>query len=61
MLGSNNVIGVQPNPLEKPERYRNVISGNGSNGVYVYGSTSPFPMNNRIEGNYIGTDASGAE
>ena len=43
VLGSNNVIGVQPNPLEKPERYRNVISGNGSNGVYVYGRPPRFP------------------
>jgi hypothetical protein len=34
---------------------RNVISGNNENGIQLAGSTS----NNVIEGNYIGTDASG--
>ncbi len=33
---------------------RNVISGNGANGVYVSGS------GNRVQGNYIGTDKNGA-
>ncbi len=43
---------------------RNVISGNNGNGVQIIGTDTMFPDNpnahdNRIEGNYIGTDASG--
>ncbi|MEA2736661.1 MAG: hypothetical protein QOE14_3112 [Humisphaera sp.] len=36
---------------------RNVISGNGSSGVFVYTNAA---TGNTIRGNYIGTDASGA-
>jgi CSLREA domain-containing protein len=38
------------------ERSRNVISGNGEAGIHIVCCTTP---NNRIEGNYIGTDATG--
>ena len=36
---------------------RNVISGNGGYGIYIYG---PGAIGNTISGNYIGIDASGA-
>jgi CSLREA domain-containing protein len=36
---------------------RNIISGNNKNGVFISGTNSA--TFNRIEGNYIGTDASG--
>jgi autotransporter-associated beta strand protein len=36
---------------------RNVISGNGWNGVFIQSSDT---IQNRVEGNYIGTDASGS-
>ncbi len=36
---------------------RNVISGNSQNGVFIYGTTA---TNNLVEGNYIGTDITGA-
>jgi titin len=35
---------------------RNLISGNGQAGVYINGGSD----GNRIEGNYIGTDAAGS-
>lgn len=35
---------------------RNVVSGNNQSGIYLYGAGS---TGNRIQGNYIGTDASG--
>ena len=35
---------------------RNLVSGNGSNGVYINGSSA---ANNSVTGNYIGVDASG--
>ena len=35
---------------------RNIISGNVGNGVYINGTTA---TNNVVEGNYIGTDATG--
>jgi hypothetical protein len=35
---------------------RNVISGNGENGVYIYEIET---INNTVSGNYIGTDANG--
>ena len=37
---------------------RNIISGNGSNGIYIYSYDTPTDSN-RIIGNYIGTDISG--
>jgi titin len=49
-FAANNLIGgTAPGA-------RNIISGNGSNGVRLAGNTS----NNRIEGNYIGTDITGS-
>lgn len=46
---SNNVVGgSQPQP-------RNLISGNGCSGVQI-GPTG----NNRVQGNYVGSDATGA-
>lgn len=39
---------------------RNVISGNGSTGIYVAGSDGQRASGNTIEGNYIGTDVAGA-
>jgi titin len=36
---------------------RNVISGNGSSGVYLYGSGA---TGNLVQGNYIGTDTNGS-
>ena len=36
---------------------RNVISGNGWSGVYLYGS---FTTGNLVQGNYIGTDTNGS-
>ena len=48
--GPNNTIGGT-GTFE-----RNVISGNGTNGILVYGSAA---SGNLIEGNYIGTKASG--
>lgn len=50
----NNVIGGQT-----PET-RNVISGNGNAGVYVTNEpTTATGAGNRIQGNYIGTNATG--
>jgi trimeric autotransporter adhesin len=47
---SENVVGgVMPSA-------RNVISGNGQNGVHITGITA---VNNAVLGNFIGTDASG--
>lgn len=37
---------------------RNIISGNGSSGIYLYGTSTD---SNRIKGNYIGTDVTGTE
>ena len=40
--------------------YRNIISGNSSNGVEIDGTdTGPNTIDNTIEGNYIGTDVTG--
>lgn len=47
---SNNLIGGSS------PRDRNVISGNGENGIRIAGTSS---RNNRVQGNYIGTDAAG--
>jgi parallel beta-helix repeat protein len=47
---SNNLIGGDT-PAE-----RNIISGNGSNGVNIQGSGT---MSNTVSGNYIGTNISG--
>jgi hypothetical protein len=48
--GGNTVGGADPSA-------RNVISGNGSYGVYVVGTLSD---GNLVQGNYIGTNASGS-
>jgi hypothetical protein len=47
----NTIGGTQP-------AQRNVISGNGYSGVDPDGSGA---TNNKVEGNYIGTDASGTQ
>ncbi|MCX7640780.1 MAG: right-handed parallel beta-helix repeat-containing protein [Pyrinomonadaceae bacterium] len=47
MGNSNTIGGVNP-------AHRNLISGNASDGLVVFGSN-----NNAIQGNYIGTNASG--
>ncbi len=52
LSGSNNMIGgEQPGAL-------NVISGN-TTGIQIGGVTSSPPSNNKIQGNFIGTDKSG--
>ena len=48
--GSNNTLGGAA-PAE-----RNVVSGNGEDGVKIYGPTA---INNKVAGNYIGTDKTG--
>ena len=40
---------------------RNVISGNGDNGVFIVGSTPATDVTNLIEANNIGTDATGTQ
>lgn len=50
LQGSNNIIGGSTDVA------RNVISGNGSNGVRIVGAGA---TGNRVEGNYIGTNAAG--
>ena len=37
-------------------RHRNVISGNGGDGIYIHGSGT---SNNLVEGNYVGVNAGG--
>jgi CSLREA domain-containing protein len=39
--------------------HRNVISGNGQNGIWIDGSQYSSTTGNIVSGNYIGTDASG--
>ena len=51
---SNNTIGGIGNGLG------NVISGNGQSGLTILGTTSSDAANNLIEGNLIGTDATGS-
>jgi parallel beta-helix repeat protein len=53
---SNNRIGTDGDGISDVLE-RNVISGNGSNGVYVYGNSSD---DNFVAGNYIGVDVTGA-
>ena len=48
--GADNIIGGNSAAA------RNVISGNGNNGVLIQG---PGSTENRVEGNYIGIDATG--
>lgn len=56
--GTGVLIEAPSNTVGGPESgARNLISGNSWAGVLVYSSTA---TRNRIEGNYIGTDASGA-
>jgi hypothetical protein len=40
---------------------RNLISGNSGIGVQIYGNNQSGTSNNLVEGNYIGTDLSGAK
>jgi hypothetical protein len=53
---SNNVVGGTTPAA------RNVISGNGKQGIYISRTTSPLAdaSGNRIEGNYVGTDKNGS-
>ncbi len=51
---SSNIIGGTS------EGTRNIISGNTSNGIYIYGSGLTGPSDNQITGNYIGTNSSGS-
>jgi titin len=54
---SNNTIGgTNGSPGSSCSSDCNLISGNGSEGVFIYGSGT---MSNTVSGNYIGTDASG--
>jgi len=50
ITASNNIIGGTT------EADRNVISGNTTNGIHLYG---PGAQNNQVLGNYIGTNAAG--
>lgn len=43
------------------EAERNVISGNGNDGIVIASSSSGFAMGNVVQGNYIGIDASGTQ
>ena len=38
---------------------RNVVSGNGDDGIEMVGLSGPGPVNGLIAGNFVGTDASG--
>ena len=54
---SNNTIGgTNATPGGSCSGDCNLISGNGGEGVVIYGSGT---MNNTVKGNYIGTDTSG--
>jgi hypothetical protein len=69
----NELAGVNINPGESgsPSQHvvggttpaaRNLISGNGNDGVFLQGSrTADLADSNRIQGNYIGTDRSGTK
>ena len=50
---SDNLIGG------RTAAARNVISGNGEHGVVFFGGDE-LVVGNRVQGNYIGTDVSGA-
>src|SRR4030042_768370 len=53
----NQTGGAQGNTIGgDTAEERNVISGNGSHGVYINGSGTD---GNYVKGNYIGTDAAG--
>ncbi len=49
-MGQNNVIGGTTPAA------RNIISGNGNNGIYFNGSTT---ANSFVQGNFVGTDQTG--
>jgi CSLREA domain-containing protein len=51
--GSNNRVGGT-NPAQ-----RNVIAGNNDDGVNIGGATNPQAVANIVQGNYIGTNATG--
>ena len=53
---SNNLIGTNGNNAATDADARNVISGNGWDGVQLYGVGT---NNNVVAGNYIGVDATG--
>ena len=61
LSNSNNGISLYGNALRNQvggtaTGARNVISGNGGSGVYLYGSGT---TGNLVQGNYIGTDTNG--
>ncbi len=51
VLGDNNIIGGTTAAT------RNVIGGNQSHGIFITGASATY---NTVQGNYIGTDATGA-
>ena len=55
--GSGNRIGSNVDGVSDAVE-RNVISGNIAHGVLIYGSAA---TNNRVQGNYVGVDESGAK
>ena len=52
---SSNWIGVNPSAVQAIHAEGNVISGNGNDGVQIYGSA----IFNVVAGNKIGTDVTG--
>lgn len=54
---SDNLIGGPPEVGEDIHAPQNVISGNDANGVFIKGTDSA--TFNKVEGNFIGTDANG--
>ena len=55
LTGANNIIGTNGDGSSGDSAERNIISGNGSNGVYI----DSFSNSNRVAGNYIGTNKAG--
>jgi CSLREA domain-containing protein len=56
-VASNNLVGgtdADDGEVDGNVRARNVISGNGADGVLLFGASD-----NKVQGNFIGTDATG--
>jgi len=53
VMASGNMIGGTTGEA------RNIISGNGNSGIYIYGVTGWDTTDNVIQGNFIGTDITG--